>query len=78
MQGFYHGLTQRNHEQLDATAGGLFMSLTLSRTETLMDKITENQSWKQDNTQHSHHIEEALEEMCVLSSKMDVLLDWLD
>jgi hypothetical protein len=53
MQGFYHGLTQRNREQLDATAGGSFMSLTLSRDETLMDKIAENQSWKQDNMQHS-------------------------
>jgi hypothetical protein len=42
MQGFYHGLTQRNHEQLDATAGGSFMSLTLSRVETFMDKIAEN------------------------------------
>jgi hypothetical protein len=44
MQGFYHGLTQRNCEQLDTTAGGSFMSLTLPRAETLMDKITENQS----------------------------------
>jgi ribosomal protein L11 len=78
MQGFYHRLTQRNCVQLDATAGGSFMSLTLSRVETLMDKIAENQSWKQDNIQHSRQIEEALEEVCVLSSKMDVLLDWLD
>jgi hypothetical protein len=68
MQGFCHGLTQRNHEQLDATIGGSFMSLTLSRVETLMDKIAENQSWKQDNMQYSHQIEEASEEVCVLSS----------
>jgi hypothetical protein len=44
LQGFYHGLTQRNREQLDATTGGSFMSLTLSRAKTLMDKIAENQS----------------------------------
>jgi hypothetical protein len=44
LQGFCHGLTQRNHEQLDATTGGSFMSLTLARAETLMDKIAENQS----------------------------------
>jgi hypothetical protein len=78
MQGFYHGLTQMNCEQLDATVGGSLMSLTLSRAETLMDKIAENYSWKQDNMQHSHQIKEASEEICVLSSKMDVLLDWLD
>jgi hypothetical protein len=78
MQGFYYGLTQRNHEQLDATTRGSFMSLTLSRVETLMDKIGENQSRKQDNMQHSRQIEEASKEVCVLSSKMDVLLDCLD
>jgi hypothetical protein len=44
MHGFYHGLTQRNCEQLDATAEGSFMSLTLSRAKTLMDNIAENQS----------------------------------
>jgi hypothetical protein len=42
MQGFYHGLTQRNREKLDDTAAGSFMSLTLSRVETFMDKIAEN------------------------------------
>ena len=39
MQGFYHGLTKKAHEQLDATAGGAFMSLTLGKTEALMEKI---------------------------------------
>ena len=33
MQSFYHGLTQKAHEQLDATAGGSFMSLTLRKVE---------------------------------------------
>jgi putative sterol carrier protein len=35
-------INSENREQLDATARGSFMSLTLSRTETLMDKIVEN------------------------------------
>jgi hypothetical protein len=70
IQGFYHGLTQRSCEQLDATVEGSFMSLTVSRAKTLMNKIAENQSWIQDNVQHSHQI--------ALSTKMDVLLDWLD
>ena len=42
MQSFYHGLTQRAHEQLDATAGGSFMSLTIRKAETLMKKIASN------------------------------------
>ena len=43
MQSFYHGLTQKAHEQLDATARGSFMSLTLRKAETLMEKIASNQ-----------------------------------
>jgi hypothetical protein len=42
---FYYGLTQRSCEQLDATAGGSFMSLTLGKVEYLMEKIAKNQSW---------------------------------
>ena len=37
MQGFYHGLIQKTHEQLDATTVGAFMSLTLGKAETLME-----------------------------------------
>ena len=43
MQGFYHGLIQKAHEQLDATAEGTFMSLTLRKAKTLMKKIASNQ-----------------------------------
>ena len=45
MQGFYHGLIRKAHEQLDATAGGAFMSLTLGKAKTLMEKIASNQGW---------------------------------
>jgi hypothetical protein len=38
----YHGLTQKAYEQLDATARGSFMSLTLGKDETLMEKIASN------------------------------------
>jgi hypothetical protein len=78
MHRFYYGLTQRSHEQLDATTGGSFMSLTLGKAEYLMEKIAKNQSWKQDNTQCCRQIEEVLEEVCALSTKMDTLLNWLD
>jgi hypothetical protein len=51
MQTFYHGLIQKSHEQLDATAGGSFMSLTPGKAEVLMEKIAANQSWTSCNTQ---------------------------
>jgi hypothetical protein len=43
MQGFYHGLTQKAREHLDATAGGSFLSLTVGKAKLLMEKISENQ-----------------------------------
>jgi hypothetical protein len=77
MQGFYHGLLQKTREQLDATAGGSFLSLTLEKAEVLIERKSKNQSWSQDNTQYCHQSEETPEELCALSTKMDVLLDWL-
>ena len=78
MQSFYHGLTQKAHEQLDATATGSFMSLTLGKAETLMEKIASNQGWSQCTIQACNKSEEVPEEVCALSTKMNVLLNWLE
>jgi hypothetical protein len=78
MQGFYHGLTQKAREHLDATARGLFLSLIVGKAKTLMEKISENQGWFQDHTQHCHQSEETVEEVNALSTNMDDLLSWLD
>jgi hypothetical protein len=78
MQGFYHGLTQKACEHLDATAGGSFLSLTVEKVKLLMEKISENQGWSQDHTQHCHQSEETIEEVNALFIKMDDLLNWLD
>jgi hypothetical protein len=77
IQSFYHGLTQKSHEQLDATARGSFMSLTLGKVETLMEKIVSNQGWSSCNIQSCNKSEEVPKEMCALSTKMNVLLNWL-
>jgi hypothetical protein len=44
MQGFYHGLTQKAREHLDATDEGSFLSLTLGKAKILVEKIVDNQS----------------------------------
>jgi hypothetical protein len=44
MQTFYYRLIQKYCEQLDATAGGSFMSLTAGKANVLMKKIAANQS----------------------------------
>jgi hypothetical protein len=77
MQSFYNGLSQKSREQLDATIGGSFMSLTAGKAEILMEKIAKNQSWPSSNIQ-SCQSEEAPEELCALSTKLNVLLNWLD
>jgi len=53
------------------------MSLTLRRAEAIMVKMEENQNWT-FNTQTCHESEEVLEELCALSTKMNVLLSWLE
>ena len=78
MQGFYHGSTQKAHEQLDATAGGSFMPLTLRKAKTLMEKVASNQGWSQCNIQSCNKSEEIPKEVCALSTKMDILLNWLE
>ena len=54
------------------------MSLTLRKTKTLMEKIASNQGWSECNIQACNKSEEVLEEVCALSIKMDVLLNWLE
>jgi hypothetical protein len=43
-----------------------------------MEKIAANQSWATCNIQSCHKSEEVLNEVCALSSKMDVLMNWLE
>jgi len=73
MQTFYHGLTKKARECLDASAKGSFMELTIGKAEILLDKIGENQSWFQDKAQQCHQTEEILEEVNALSTKMEKL-----
>jgi hypothetical protein len=51
MQSFYHGLTQKSHEQLNVADGGSFMSLTLGKAKVLMERIASNQAWSSCNIQ---------------------------
>jgi hypothetical protein len=53
------------------------MSLTLEKAETLMEKIASNQGWSQCYIQSCNKSEEVPEEVCALSTKMDILLNWL-
>jgi len=78
MQTFYHGLTRKARECLDASTKGSFLELTIGKAETLLDKIAENQSQFQEKTQHCHQTKEIPEEVNALSTKMENLLYWID
>ena len=71
-------LFRKSREQLDVIVGGSFMTFTLGKAKILLIKIAKNGSWKPDNNQCCQKIEEVPEEVCAVSTKMDVLLDWLD
>ena len=43
-----------------------------------MEKIASNQGWSQGSIQTCNKREEVPEEVCALSTKMDVLLNWLE
>ena len=66
MQNFYHGLTQKAHEQLNATIVGPFMSLSLGKAKTLMEKIASDQGWSSCNIQLCNKSEEVPKEVCAL------------
>jgi hypothetical protein len=53
------------------------MSLTLGKAKVLIERIASNQGWSSCNIQSCDKSEEVPEEVCALSSKMDVLLNWL-
>jgi hypothetical protein len=54
------------------------LSLTLGKAETLIEKIASNQGWSSCNIQSCNKREEVPAEVCALSTKMDVLLNWLE
>ena len=54
------------------------MSLTLGKAETIMEKIAFDQGWSSCNIQLCNKSEEVPEEVCALSTKMDILLNWLE
>ena len=45
LQNFYEGLTPMSKGHIDATARGVFLSLTTNGAKALIEKMVANQSW---------------------------------
>ena len=80
MQTFYHGLTNSTRENMDATAGGAFLSLTIPATTTLMEKVASNQGWNEERVQTCKRGGgmHQLKEVDMLSAKIDLLMKKLE
>jgi hypothetical protein len=79
MQTFYHGLTTSAHENIDATGGGSFLSLTIRKATALVEKIASNQGWNEKHTQpHKRGGMHQVKEVGMLSAKMDLLMKKLN
>jgi len=80
MQTFYHGLTNSTRENMDATAGGAFLSLTITQATALVEKMASNQGWNQERfqTHKRGRVVHQLKEVNMLSTKKDLLMKRLE
>jgi hypothetical protein len=80
MQIFYHGLTSSTRENVDAAAGGSFLSLNITEATTLIEKMASSQGWNEKHTQPWKRGEgmHQLKEVDMLSAKIDLLMKKFD
>jgi DNA polymerase III gamma/tau subunit len=67
-------LIRSAREHIDTASGGSFFTLSIEETHKIIEKITSNQSWDEERTQARtckvHH----LEEVDMLTTKIDLLM----
>jgi hypothetical protein len=74
IQSFYHGLIRSAREHIDATTGGSFFTLSIEEAHKLIQKMASNQSWDEVHTQTSTRKVHHLEEVDMLTTKIDLLM----
>jgi hypothetical protein len=78
IQNFFHGPSQRAQDQIDAAAGGAFLSLDVTRAKALVDKISSNQIWKGvRQPTHAKGVHQ-IKGINMLAAKMDLLMKKLE
>jgi hypothetical protein len=78
IQSFYRGLIRSAREHIDTAAGGSLFSLSIKEARGLIEKMTSNQSWIDEHTQtHTHQVHQ-LEEVDMLTAKIDLLMKKLE
>jgi hypothetical protein len=78
IQNIYHGLIRTAHELIDATAGGSFFALNMEEARKLVEKMASNQSWDDERTPSCTYKVHQLEEVDMLTAKIDLLTKKLE
>jgi hypothetical protein len=78
IQSFYHGLIRLAQEHIDAAAGGSFFTLSIEEAHKLVEKMVSNQSWDEERTQTRTRKVHQLEEVDMLTTKIDLLMKKLE
>jgi hypothetical protein len=78
IQSFYHGLIRSAQEHIDAAARGSFFIISIEEGPKLIKKMTSNQSSDEERTQTRTHKVHQLEEVDMLTAKIDLLMKKLE
>jgi hypothetical protein len=78
IQSFYPELIRLAREHIDAAAGGSFFALSIQEAHKLVEKMASNQSWGEERTQTRTREVHQLEEVDMLTAKIDLLMKKLE
>jgi hypothetical protein len=78
IESFFHGLIRLAREHIDAVVGGSFFALSIEEAHKLVEKMAPNQSWNEEHTQTCTRKVHQLEEVGMLTAKIDLLLKKLE
>jgi DNA-directed RNA polymerase subunit F len=71
-------LIRSARENIDNVAGGSFFPLSIEEARKLVEKMDSNQSWDEERTQTHTHKVHYLEEVDMLTARIDLLMKKLE
>jgi hypothetical protein len=74
IQSFYNGLIRSAREHIDVVARGSFFALSIEEARKLVEKMASNQRWNEERTQTCTRIVHQLEDVDMLTAKIDLLM----
>jgi hypothetical protein len=75
---FYHGLIHSARPHIDTAAGGSFFALSIEEAQELIEKMASSQRWIDERTKTYTRKVHQLEEVDMLTAKIDLLMKKLE